>query len=85
MTGLDSGVLVNEVTRNPWVVGAVAFCVAMLVASVRWSPLAEVLGTVDPGRTGWLLVIGCSLVPLAAGRAVRVLRGGRREGSANPG
>ena len=85
MTGLDSGVLVNEVTRNPWVVGAVAFCVAMLVASVRWSPLAEVLGTVDPGRTGWLLVIGCSLVPLAAGRAVHVLRGGRREGSANPG
>jgi hypothetical protein len=59
--------------------------VAILVASVRWPPLAEVLGTVDPGRTGWMVVIGGSLVPLAAGRAVHLLRGGRREGSARRG
>jgi Ca2+-transporting ATPase len=86
MTGAHSGVLVNEVTRSPWVVGAVSFCVAILVASVRWPPLAEVLGTVDPGRTGWMLVIGSSLVPLAAGRMVHLVRAGQRhEDSARQG
>jgi Ca2+-transporting ATPase len=74
MVGARSGVIVNEVTCSPWVGISVVFCVGLLLASVRWDPLAGVLGTADPGRDGWLLAVGGGLAPLAVGRIAHLVR-----------
>ena len=54
MVSSRSGVFVNEVTRNPWIWAAVVLCVGLLAASVYVPILSKVLGTVEPGREGWL-------------------------------
>ncbi|MHB8766251.1 MAG: cation-translocating P-type ATPase [Deferrisomatales bacterium] len=72
-----SGLVRNDITRNPFVWGALALCAALLAAAVYLPGLAEVLQTVDPGPRGWLVVLGASLVPLAVGQVALAL-GGRR-------
>jgi len=71
MVSPRSGFALNEVTRNPWVWGAVILCIGLLAAAVYVPILSEVLGTVEPGREGWTLVIGLSLAPLLVGQSVR--------------
>ncbi len=71
MVSSRSGLIFNEVTRNPWVWGAVALCIGLLAAAVYVPMLAQVLGTVEPGREGWMLVFALSLAPLALGQALR--------------
>jgi Ca2+-transporting ATPase len=63
----------NDVVRNPWVWGALALCVLLVVAAVHLPGLSTVLQTADPGARGWALALGLSLLPwlvgqLAAGR-----------------
>lgn len=61
-------VLVNEVTRNPWVWGAIALCLG-LIAAALWLPgLSDILKLPDPGRAGLLLAAGASLAPLVIGQ-----------------
>jgi len=72
MTGPRSGVLRNEVTRNPWVWAAVAACAGLLLAAIYFPPLASVLRTVGPGADGWALVVPLSLVPLLVGTLARL-------------
>ncbi len=65
---------VNEVTRNPWVWGAILFCL-VLIAAALWLPgLSEVLKLPDPGPAGLLLAVGASLGPLVIGQVFIVLR-----------
>ena len=71
MVSPRSGFALNEVTRNPWVWGAVILCVGLLLAAVYVPILSRVLGTVEPGREGWILVLGLSLAPLLIGQSVR--------------
>jgi Ca2+-transporting ATPase len=71
MVSPRSGFALNEVTRNPWVWGAIILCVGLLVAAVYVPILSKVLGTVEPGAEGWLLVVGMSLAPLLLGQAAR--------------
>ncbi|HEY8504335.1 MAG TPA: cation-transporting P-type ATPase [Gemmataceae bacterium] len=66
-----SGLWGNEVTRNPFVWGAVALCAALLLAAVYLPGLRTVLGVADPGAAGWGLVLGMSLIPLAAGQFLK--------------
>jgi Ca2+-transporting ATPase len=79
-----SGVLRNEVTRNAWVWGAIALCLALVGAAILWPPLASVLGVSGPGLDGLGLALGASLFPLLAGqlgllaRARRAAKGRRR-------
>ena len=70
----SSGLLTNEVVRNPWVWGAVALCVGLLLAAVYVPPLATVLSVTDPGARGWGLVIGMSLLPLILGQLAKAVR-----------
>jgi Ca2+-transporting ATPase len=68
-----SSLLGNDVVRNPWVWGALALCVLLVVAAVHLPGLSTVLQTADPGARGWALALGLSLLPwlvgqLAAGR-----------------
>ena len=60
----NSGLLRNEITRNPWVWGALALCVALLVVPVYVAPIARVLHLVAPDLAMWAIVLAMSLAPL---------------------
>ncbi len=64
----------NDVVRNGWVWVALAACAALLLLAVYWSPLANLLDTVDPGPQGWALVVGMSLIPAVLGLFVPGIR-----------
>ena len=66
-----SGFFRNEVTRNPFVWGALLLCIVLLLAAVYISPVATVLKVVDPGVAGWALIVAVSLVPVVVGQIVK--------------
>jgi Ca2+-transporting ATPase len=68
-----SGSLRSDITRNPFVWGALALCAALLLLAVYVPGLASILRLVDPGREGWTLVLGMSLIPLAVGQTLRAI------------
>jgi Ca2+-transporting ATPase len=57
----------NDVVSNPWMGGALAICASLLLLAVYWSPLAAALQTSSPGMSGWLLILGMSLIPAVLG------------------
>lgn len=69
-----SNALVNEITRNPWIWGAIALCVALLLAAVYLPGLSNFLQTTSPGLRGWLVLLGLSLAPLVIGQVRLVIR-----------
>ena len=79
MVSPRSGFIFNEVTRNPWIWGAVLLCVGLLAAAVYAPLLSRVLGTVEPGPRGWLLVFTLSLAPVLVGQGARALTQIRRK------
>ncbi len=74
----------NEITRNPWVWGALGLCAALLVAAVYLPGLSDVLETRAPGSAGWALLFGTSLIPLVFGQLVRGVQGRARPRPAVP-
>lgn len=66
-----SGLVRNEVTRNPFIWAALAGCTALLAAAVYVPGLSLVLQTVSPGLSGWLLIFAISLVPLVIGQVIK--------------
>lgn len=65
----DAGLFLNDVTRNPYVWGALLLCLA-LIGLALWLPwLAAILGLPDPGWSGLALSAAASLVPLGLGQA----------------
>jgi Ca2+-transporting ATPase len=70
----DSRFLVNEITRNAHVWGALALCSVLLMGAVFVPGLATVLRVINPGWKGWLVVLGMSLVPWLVGQIVIALR-----------
>jgi Ca2+-transporting ATPase len=64
-----SGLFNNEIAQTPYVWGALALCLGLLLLAVYWPPLAGILSIVPPGRTGWLLIGTASIVPLLVGQA----------------
>ena len=63
-----SGVINNEISRTPYVWGALALCAGLLLLAVYWPPLAGILHVVPPGADGWALILSASLVPLVVGQ-----------------
>jgi len=61
-----SAMLRNEITRNPYVWGAVLLCFALMFAAIFAPGLSDVLRLVPPDGRGWCLVVAMSLVPLFA-------------------
>jgi Ca2+-transporting ATPase len=81
MRPAGSGLVDNDVTRNPWVWGALALCAALLLAGVYLPGLGGILDLHHPGPGGWALILGCSLIPLAGGQLAKAVLGrGRRGG-----
>ncbi len=60
-----SGLLRNEVTRNPWLWGALALCTVLVAVPPYVAPLAHVLHLVPPTPTMWAIILGMSLAPLS--------------------
>jgi len=61
----------NEIVRNVWIWLALGLCLILIFAAVYLPPLSNVLQLTDPGRSGWLLILSLSLVPLFVAPAVR--------------
>ena len=77
----DSGIVRNEITRNPWVWGALVLCVGLLLAAVYLPGLSGLLQTRRLGSSAWGLVLGMSLVPFAVGQALRFVQRWQRRRS----
>ena len=70
MRGRGSDAARNDVVRSPWVWGAIALCVVLLVAAALVPGLARVLHVAPLGAFEWTVIIGMSLVPLLVGQLV---------------
>ncbi|WP_101067707.1 cation-translocating P-type ATPase [Roseovarius salinarum] len=73
MRDAAAGLVRNEVTLNPWVWGALAIGVALLLAAAYMPGLAQVLDTVPPGPESWALIAAGSLAPLVVGQALKLI------------
>lgn len=69
MRDAGSGLVSNEVTRNPFVWGAIVLCLALLLGAVYVPVVGKALRVFDPGPAGWVLAISSSLIPLVIGQA----------------
>ncbi len=74
MASPKSRLFVNEVTRNPWIWGAVVLCIGLLIGAVYIPTLSDALGTQEPGKEGWLLVLTLSFAPTVVGLVFRAAR-----------
>ncbi len=70
MRGRGSPVMVNAVTRNPYVWIAVGLCMGLLLLAVYVPPLAATLHVVAPDPSGWGLVMLTSMTPLLLGMTI---------------
>jgi len=74
MRDVDAHVLRNDITRNPYVWGALVLCVALLLIAVYVPFLAELLSLSRPSLSEWAWVMGFSLAPLVLGQIVKWIR-----------
>ena len=57
----------NEITCNVWIWAAIALCLLLILGAVYIPGVNDLLGLVNPGRAGWLLIVGMSMIPLVLG------------------
>ena len=69
MRATGSNWLHNEVTRNPFVWGALGLCLILIVTPVT-TPAAALLG-LEPPRAAFLAALALSLVPLIPGQLAK--------------
>ncbi len=79
-----SGRLRNEVTRNPWLWGALALCTVLVAAPPYVAPLAHVLHLAPPSAAMWVTILGMSLAPLIVTQAVVAVLARRRTTAVRP-
>ena len=65
-----SGLLHNEITRNPWIWAALALCAGILVTAAYVPSLSHMLHLVAPDIKMWGIVLAMSLTPLLIGLIV---------------
>ena len=70
-----TGLIDNDVVRNPWIWGALALCTVLLVAAVYVPGLADLLQVERPGAEGWALILGASSIPWFAGLIAKAVGG----------
>lgn len=65
-----SGLFRNEVTRNPWLWGALLLCTALLAVPPYLPPIAGVMHLVPPTPIMWAVILGASVAPLVVTQAI---------------
>jgi Ca2+-transporting ATPase len=73
MTEPGQPLLVNDVTRNPYVWGSVALCLGLIAVACYLDPLAEVLKLTPLDAQGWLLVVAASLGAMVVAKAATLV------------
>jgi Ca2+-transporting ATPase len=71
MRARGTSLIRNPITTNPFIWGALMLCTALLLGGIYVPGLSLVLDLVDPGRNGWMLIIGFSLMPLILGQITK--------------
>lgn len=64
----------NDITRNPFVWGALVLCIGLLLTAVYFPPLATVLKVINPGIRGWGLILVMSMIPFITGQVLKPLK-----------
>ena len=65
-----SGILRNEITRNPLLWGSLCCALALLAIPPYVAPLAHVLHLAPPTPAMWATIFGMSLAPLVVAQVV---------------
>jgi P-type Ca2+ transporter type 2C len=73
-----SGVVRNEVTRNPWVWASLLLCTGLLIVPCYLAPIAHVLSLASVTPLMWAAILGLSAAPLLATQAVTLMLVSRR-------
>jgi Ca2+-transporting ATPase len=73
MRGAGSGLIVNEVTRNPWVWAALVLCTALLALPPYWPAMAGVLHLAQPNPATWTIVAVSSVAPFLLIQLVTII------------
>ena len=68
-----SDLLRNEITCNPWIWGALAFCAGLMVTAAYVPSLSDVLHVVAPDGRMWTIILTMSLAPLLVGPFLKSL------------
>lgn len=71
MRDKGSALINNEITRNPYVWGALGLCSLLIAAAVYVKPLADVMNIIPPDADGWTLVFVMSVLPVVTGQALK--------------
>ena len=69
----QSRLLRNEVTRNPWLWGALLLCTALLAVPPYLAPMAELLQLSPPTLTMWAIILALSAAPLVVTQAITLV------------
>ena len=69
----QSDLLRNEVTRNPWLWGALLLCTALLAVPPYLAPMAELLQLSPPTLTMWAIILALSAAPLVVTQAITLV------------
>ncbi|OPL13406.1 MAG: hypothetical protein AVO38_13555 [delta proteobacterium ML8_D] len=77
MRDQNSGTLLNEITRNPFIWLALAVCLALLAIALYLSGLRQTLGLVYPTSIGWTIIIAAGILPLLVGQTVKIFQHAR--------
>ena len=72
MRARNTSLLKNDVTSNPYVWGALGLCAALLILSVYLPPMAAILKLVNPGASGWLIVLTASSFTCVIGQLLKL-------------
>ncbi len=74
MRDTESKLILNEVTTNPLVWGAILLCGTMLLAGVYLPGLSGILQTYHPDLSAWTLIFGISVIPLFIGQSMKLIK-----------
>ena len=73
MRDAGTALLVNEVTRNPYVWAALGLCLGLILSAVYLPGLSAILGLSPPTAAGWGLAAAFSLVPCVLGQIAKAV------------
>lgn len=65
----QASIFYNDITRNPWIWGALTLCTLLLALALFVPPIAVLLDLVVPTRDAWFVVLGFSVIPVLFGQA----------------
>jgi Ca2+-transporting ATPase len=69
----SSRLILNEISRNPWIWAALALCAGILLTAAYVQSLSFMLHMVAPDIRMWGIIFAMSVAPLLAGPIVRRL------------